>query len=51
MELVNEHLSKKANEVKLRALSVRERMDGDHQRLMDVLRERGESVLVVCLTS
>ena len=51
MELVNEHLSKKANEVKLRALSVRERMDGDHQRLMDVLRERGASVLVVCLTS
>ena len=31
MELVDEHLSKRANEVKLRASSVRERIDGDHQ--------------------
>ena len=32
MELVDKHSSKTANKVKLRALSVRERLYGDHQR-------------------
>ena len=49
MELVDEHSSKRANEVKLRVLSVRERLDGDHQRLMDVACELGVSVWLSAL--
>ena len=49
MGLVDEHSSKRANEVKLRALSVRERLDGDHQRLMDVASECGASVRLYAL--
>ena len=48
LELINECLSKKAKEMKMRA--ARERLDSDCQRLMDVVRERGASVWLSALS-
>ena len=49
LELINECLSKKAKEMKMRADSVRERLDSDCWRLMDVVKERGASVWLSAL--
>ena len=49
LEVINECSSKKAKEMKMRADLVRERLDSDRQRLMDVARERGASVWLSAL--
>ena len=49
LELINECLSKKAKEMKMRADSASERLDSDCWRLMDVVRERGASVWLSAL--